>query len=147
MSYTITVRVPDEVRDRLDEEAARVGLPPATLAAQLLADGLDDPPSLPGDGEGGDGPLVASVMAAFAGYAGPQIAVSRELCLTLARQAERGGVGAAAAAARLERVMGEVLPREKPVSDMEQLMGVLSQPVHTHCVRCRAAFDEAEGVA
>lgn len=147
MSFTITVRVSDDVRDRLDEEAARLGMPPATLAARLLADGLEDALPLPGGGEDDDGPLVASVHAAFVGQVGPKAAVSRELCLTLARQAERGGQGATAAAARLDRALAEALSRQELPADQVQLMEVLSKPVHTFCERCRAEFDETEGVA
>ncbi|NES30064.1 hypothetical protein GCE86_06690 [Micromonospora terminaliae] len=143
-SSTITVRLPDEVRQRLDEEARRLRVPPGTLAARLVAEGVDDPPpALAGDAEPPVSALEASVLASFAGTSGPLVGVQRELALTLARQAEQGGSGAAGAAARLRDVLAQAHAHTPP--DVDALAALLATPVVTECPQC--GFACGAGVA
>jgi len=129
MSSTVTVRLSDDTLADLREQAEADQVPPATLAAVLIGEGLvrQDRPARP------DGPLVEAVRAELGA---DDDLVRLETMLLLARQAE---MGAAGAAVRLLQVLRERY--DTATQDLERVAReysrMLSEPVFTFCEGCR----------
>ena len=137
MSQTVTVRLPDATRAALNATAAQQGLPPGTLAATLIATGLDD------DIQTGrnDGDVVSAVLEVFVAAVDAEAAIRRAIAVSLARQIEHGGPGAPGAAARL---IG-MLRTEDTDEKWAPFRAWLSTPVPVHCGRCSATIEYGAG--
>jgi hypothetical protein len=139
MSRTMTVRINDQVRERLVDAARAMVLKPATLAAKLIGDGLSRPQAVPEDG-----PLVLAVREEFAGNGHSPDPVRAALALLLARQVESGSSAGAERLLtllqrRVEAVAGDL---EREHREFAEYLGV---PVHTFCEGCRGEMVSPEG--
>jgi hypothetical protein len=98
MSVTVSLstRLPPDVRERLLAAAEDRGVPPGTLARDLITAGLDGA----APDRAGAGDVVNEVECRFAHF-GPEAGLRREVCLQLARTAEQGGTAGIAAGKEL----------------------------------------------
>jgi hypothetical protein len=96
VTVSLSTRLPPDVRERLVAAAAAGGVPPGTLARDLITAGLDGA----APGRAGAGDVVREVECVFAHF-GPEAGLRKEICLALARTVEQGGTAGIAAGKEL----------------------------------------------